>query len=103
MKDALRSGDLFVPQSKQHVSFWELMLDQHHWQATREAAYVELQQPTQENVKTALILEFHQIAGEAEKRFELDSFAEIRGGVVCGLNGMIRPKFLRPSPDCKRS
>lgn len=43
MKDALRSGDLFVPQSKQHVSFWDLMLDQHHWQATREAAYTELQ------------------------------------------------------------
>lgn len=80
MKDALRSGDLFVPQSKQHVSFWDLMLDQHHWQATREAAYTELQQPTQENVKTALILEFHQIVGEAEKRFELDSFAEIKGG-----------------------
>ena len=80
MKDALRSGDLFVPQSKQHVSFWDLMLDQHHWQATREAAYTELQQPTQENVKTVLILEFHQIVGEAEKRFELDSFAKIKGG-----------------------
>lgn len=47
---------------------------------TREAAYTELQQPTQENVKTALILEFHQIVGEAKKRFELDSFAEIKGG-----------------------
>ncbi|EKN4715422.1 hypothetical protein FG465_004202 [Yersinia enterocolitica] len=56
------------------------MLDQHHWRATREAAYTELQQQTQENVKTALILEFHQIVGEAEKRFELDSFAEIKGG-----------------------
>ncbi|STT72353.1 Uncharacterised protein [Klebsiella pneumoniae] len=37
------------------------MLDQHHWQATRETAYIELQQPTKENVKTALILEFHQM------------------------------------------
>lgn len=25
MKDALRSGDLYLPQSKQHVSFWDLM------------------------------------------------------------------------------
>ena len=25
IKDALRSGDLYLPQSKQHVSFWDLM------------------------------------------------------------------------------
>lgn len=32
IKDALRSGDLFLPQSKQHVSFWELMLNDTRWQ-----------------------------------------------------------------------
>ncbi|EJG8054825.1 Tn3 family transposase, partial [Escherichia coli] len=80
MKDALRSGDLFVPQSKQYVSFWDLMLDPHHWQATREGVYSALQQPTQEYVKTALILEFHKIVGETEKQFEFDSFAEIKDG-----------------------
>ena len=26
IKDALRSGDLYLPQSKQHVSFWDLTL-----------------------------------------------------------------------------
>jgi len=32
MKEALRSGDLYVPKSKQHVSFWDLMLNQHRWE-----------------------------------------------------------------------
>ena len=32
MKDALRSGDLYLPQSKQHVSFWEFTLSTPQWQ-----------------------------------------------------------------------
>ena len=62
IKEALRSGDLFIPKSKQHVSFWDLMLNQHRWQDTREAAYENLQKPFQDQVKAALILQFHQSA-----------------------------------------
>ena len=40
MKEAFRSGDLYLPRSKQHVSFWDLMLDERHWQASREAEMV---------------------------------------------------------------
>lgn len=80
MKDALRSGDLFVPKSRQHVSFWDLMLNQHRWQDTREVAYEHLQQPFQNQVKTTLLLQFHQSVKEAEKRFEGDTFAEIKDG-----------------------
>ncbi len=80
MKDALRSGDLFVPKSRQHVSFWDLILNQHRWQDIREAAYEELQQPFQDQLKTTLLLQFHKNVGEAEKRFELDTFAEIKDG-----------------------
>ncbi len=80
MKEALRSGDLFIPKSKQHVSFWDLMLNQHRWQDTREAAYEDLQQPFQGQVKASLILQFHQSAGEADKRFGLDTFANIKDG-----------------------
>ncbi len=80
MKDALRSGDLFVPKSKQHVSFWDLILNQHRWEDTREAAYEDLQQPFQDQVKAQLILHFHQSVGEADKRFDLDTFADIKGG-----------------------
>lgn len=80
MKDALRSGDLFVPKSKQHVSFWDLMLNPHRWEDTREAAYEDLQQPFKDQVKAQLILQFHQSVGEAEKRFGLDTFADIKDG-----------------------
>ena len=80
MKDALRSGDLFVPKSRQHVSFWDLILNQHRWQDIRETAYDELQQPFQEQLKRTLVEHFHENVGEAEKRFELDTFAEIKDG-----------------------
>jgi len=80
MKDALRSGDLHLPQSRQHVSFWSLVLDQHHWQNSREVSYEELQQPYQDAVKSALILQFHHSVGKAEKCFGLDTFAEIKDG-----------------------
>ena len=80
MKEAMRSGDLFVPKSKQHVSFWDLMLNQHRWEDTREAAYEDLQQPFKDQVKAQLILQFHQSVGEADKRFGLDTFADIKDG-----------------------
>ena len=79
MKDALRAGDLFLPKSKQHVSFWDLMLDDQSWTATRETSYAELQQPFQEEIKTALMLQFHQSVHESEKRYNNDDFATIMG------------------------
>lgn len=80
MKEALRSGDLFVPKSKQHASFWDMVLNQQHWQDVRETAYKDLQQPFKEDVKTSLILQFHQNIGIFQKQFELDTFAEIKNG-----------------------
>jgi hypothetical protein len=32
LKDALRSGDVFVPDSRRHVSFWKLCYDEPAWQ-----------------------------------------------------------------------
>lgn len=80
MKEALRSGDLYLPQSKQHVSFWNLLLDEQNWQDNREASYEELQQPYQDAVKSTLALQFHQAVGKAEKSFDLDTFADIKDG-----------------------
>lgn len=78
MRDALRSGDLYLPKSKQHVSFWDMMLDERRWQDTRNRAYQVLQQPFQEAVKSTLTLQFHQSIGKALKCFGLDSFADIQ-------------------------
>ena len=54
IKDALRSGDLYLPQSKQHVSFWDLMLSDSRWQELKEDAFSELQIPEQHEAKTQL-------------------------------------------------
>jgi TnpA family transposase len=80
MKESLRSGDLYLPKSKQHTSFGELILDEHRWQEIRENAYQELQQPYQDSVKSILIAQFHKQVDESKKRFGLDSFAEIKNG-----------------------
>jgi hypothetical protein len=77
MKDALRSGDLHLPLSKQHVFFWDLILDDTNWKNTRESSYQDLEQPYQSEVKSTLILQFHQSIGEALNRFKLDDFAKI--------------------------
>jgi TnpA family transposase len=80
IKDALRSGDLYLPQSKQHVSFWELTLNETRWQAVRDAAYVELQQPHPHEAKAVLMEQFHEMTTMAQEQFNHDTFAEIRDG-----------------------
>lgn len=80
MKEALRSGDLYLPKSKQHTAFGELILNEHRWQEIRKNAYVELQQPYQDSVKSILIAQFHHQVDESKKRFALDNFAEIKNG-----------------------
>lgn len=80
MKDALRSGDLYLPQSKQHVSFWDLTLNEPSWDETRQAVYTELQQPPPHEVRAAISTQFHESVSEAKKLFGLDNFAEIQNG-----------------------
>lgn len=80
MKDALRSGDLYLPQSKQHVSFWDLTLNEPNWDETRQTVYTELQQPPPQEVRAVISAQFHESVSEAKKRFGLDNFAEINNG-----------------------
>ena len=80
IKDALRSGDLYLPQSKHHVSFWDLTLSDTRWQAMRNSAYAELQQPHPHEAKAILTHQFHAATTLAKERFDGDHFAEIRNG-----------------------
>ena len=80
MKDALRSGDLYLPQSKQHVSFWDLTLNEPNWDETKHTVYTELQQPLPHEVRSAISSQFHEAVSAAQKRFGLDNFAEIHNG-----------------------
>ena len=78
IKDALRSGDLYLSQSKQHVSFWDFMLNDAHWQEAKDVAYIELKQPTQQVAKAKLVQQFHSDVITAKKQFALDDFAQIQ-------------------------
>jgi len=80
MKEALRAGDLYLPKSKRHVSFQELLIDEHCWQDIRDTSYEGLKQPFQDTVKATLVMQFHQSVGEAQQRFGQDDFAQIHGG-----------------------
>ena len=80
MKDALRSGDLYLPQSRQHVSFWNLMLNEERWRETRESSFEELNQPQPQDVKELLVQQFHKAAAEAERKFGSDDFSRIENG-----------------------
>lgn len=80
IKDALRSGDLYLPQSKQHVSFWDLTLNDTRWQEEKTTAFDDLQQPQKHEAKAVLTEQFHEASDLAKKRFEFDDFAEIEDG-----------------------
>ena len=78
IKDALRSGDLYLPQSKQHVSFWNMMLSETQYQIICEStAY---QYPAPDEVRKILTTNFEEEARTAQEKFPTDSFAEIVDG-----------------------
>lgn len=80
LKDALRSGDLYLPQSREHVSFWDLTLSTPQWQEMQETSYVELKQPQPHEVKTVLSQQFQETSMLAQERFDQDNFATIQDG-----------------------
>jgi TnpA family transposase len=80
IKDALRSGDLYLPQSKQHVSFWDLTLSDTRWQEVRVESYTQLNQPQPDEAKAVITGQFHQAATEASELFGSDNFASIFDG-----------------------
>ncbi|UBF30112.1 Tn3 family transposase (plasmid) [Kovacikia minuta CCNUW1] len=80
IKDALRSGDLYLTQSKHHVSFWNFMLSETRWQQIRTSSFEELQQPPKHEVKTVLPQQFHEAIAQAKEQFPFDNFAEIVDG-----------------------
>lgn len=80
IKDALRSGDLYLPQSKQHVAFWDLTLSETRWQQMRTSSFDDLQQPHKHEVKAVLTQQFHEASDVAKQRFAFDDFAAIQDG-----------------------
>jgi hypothetical protein len=80
IKDALRSGDLSVPQSKPPVSFWDVTLSDTRWQEVQTSACADLHQPHKSEAKAVLAQQFHEASDLAKTRFAFDDFAEIVDG-----------------------
>jgi len=78
MKEALKSRDLYVPQSVKHVSFWNLVYNDSQWLEKRDQSYdiLGLKQNPEEAID-ALCQKLHKTATVAKKRFGLDGFAYI--------------------------
>ncbi len=80
MRDALRSGDLYLPQSKHHVSFWDLTLSETRWHEVRDLSYPTLHQPPPQEIRARLTQQFHEAISVAQARFGRDDFATIEEG-----------------------
>lgn len=81
VRNALRAGSLFLAQSRDHVSFWNLIYDDRSWQQTRTQAYRRLDLPVDGQVFLARVTtEFDQVAQAAARGLPSNRFAEVRDG-----------------------
>ena len=81
VRGALRAGSLFLAQSRDHVSFWNLVYDDRNWQQTREQAYQRLDLPTDGQAFLAkLTAEFDRAVCAAERGLPCNRFAAVKDG-----------------------
>lgn len=81
VRDALRSGDLYLPQSRHHVSFSNLIYDEQRWGQDRQGAYEQLSLFHEgDQVVDHLMKEFEEVAGQTERGMSNNTFASIHNG-----------------------
>jgi len=81
VRDALRSGDLYLPESRHHVSFSNLIYDEQRWEQDRQGAYEQLTLFHEgDQVVDHLMQEFEEVAGQTEKGMGHNAFASIHNG-----------------------
>jgi TnpA family transposase len=81
IRDALRSGDLYLAESRHHVSFWNLVQTSEQWAERRASAYIELSLPTEpEHLLDRLRTELEQSARQLSSGLESNPFARIEAG-----------------------
>ncbi len=79
VRDGLRSGDVYLPESRRHVSFSNLIYDSTRWKQERDLAYTELALPQQpDDFVTRLQHEFDEAAQRAERGLPDNDFVTIR-------------------------
>jgi TnpA family transposase len=81
VRDALRAGSLFLTQSRNHVSFWNLIYEDRSWQQAREQAYQRLDLPMDgQTFLTKITAEFDRAVQAAERGLPTNRFATIKDG-----------------------
>jgi TnpA family transposase len=79
VRDALRSGDLYLATSRHHVSFWNLVYHEERWHEERQDAYVTLALPTAADTALArLQQEYTDAVTHADQGLATNPFATIR-------------------------
>lgn len=81
VRDRLRSGALYLSESRQHVSFWNLVYNEHLWAEERPRAYAQLSLPMEaDGVPLRLSKEFDDAARHVEHGLSENPFAAIENG-----------------------
>lgn len=81
IKDALRSGDLFLPDSRHHVSFWNMVYSNNKWEQERKQSYINLGLPNEFNsILNRIQKEFDEIVSRFEQGLPQNKFAQIENG-----------------------
>jgi Tn3 transposase DDE domain/Domain of unknown function (DUF4158) len=79
VRDGLRSGDVYLPESRRHVSFSNLIYDPTRWTKERDLAYTELDLPQQPDDFVARLQQaFDAVAQRAERGLPNNNFVTIR-------------------------
>jgi TnpA family transposase len=81
LRDALRAGNLFLPASREHVSFWNLVYDGRRWQECRSEAYRQLDLPAKaEDFLNKIAATLDQVARAAAGGLRHNPFAAVKDG-----------------------
>jgi hypothetical protein len=79
VRDGLRSGDVYLPESRRHVSFSNLIYDPTRWTQERDVAYTELALPQEpDDFVSRLQQAFDALAQRAAGGLPTNDFATIR-------------------------
>jgi TnpA family transposase len=99
IRDALRSGDLFLAASRRHVSFWNLVMGARQWAEVRQDAYARLSVPPHpEEALGALRTAFDRAADIAAASLPHNPFARIQNGEL----RLHRPDALPLTPQVRQ-
>jgi len=79
LRDSLRLGEVYLPESRRHVSFAHLVYDPTRWPDERNDAYIELQLPqAPDDFCARLQRAFDEVAGQVAEGLPRNDFATRR-------------------------